>query len=141
MIVILQTNLLLSKTNKVFEGGGIHPFNSPLPPPSNGKRNLKIFKTTDYSRKRKEIHQLTAYIWLRLLYKSLHPYFAPLRSAKHQIYANVKRNWQERRRAIALRITWLSKMDCLAECPPPLSRQLSFNTLYEVPFRLFILFF
>jgi len=23
--------------NKEFEGGGIHPFNSPLPPPSNEK--------------------------------------------------------------------------------------------------------
>jgi len=33
----------------VFEGGGIHPFNSPLPPPPNGKRNLKIFKNNpDY---------------------------------------------------------------------------------------------
>jgi len=29
--------------NKELERGGIHPFNSPLPPPSNGKRNLKIF--------------------------------------------------------------------------------------------------
>jgi len=39
--------------------------------------------------KEKHIHQLTAYMRLRLLYKSLHPYFAPLRSAKHQIHANV----------------------------------------------------
>src|SRR3989338_2019227 len=122
--------------------GGFTPLIPLFPPPQTGKRNLKIFKTSFLSEnKRKGIHQLKAYIWLRLLYKSLHPYFAPLRYAKHQIYANVKRNWQERRRAIALRITWLSKMDCLAECQPPLSRQLSFNTLYEVPFRLFILFF
>jgi len=31
------------KRNKEFEGEGIHPFNSPLPSPSNGRRNLKIF--------------------------------------------------------------------------------------------------
>jgi hypothetical protein len=62
------------KNNKEFEGGGIHPFNSPLPHPSNRKRNLKIFKTVFFQKtKRKEIHQLTAYIWLRLLNKSLHP--------------------------------------------------------------------
>src|SRR3989338_156152 len=64
-----------------------------FPLPQTGKRNLKIFKTSFLSEnKRKGIHQLTAYIWLRLLYKSLHPYFAPLRYAKHQIYANVDQN-------------------------------------------------
>ncbi len=35
-------------------------------------------KVSDYRRKKKSIHHITAYIWLRLLYKSLHPYFAPL---------------------------------------------------------------
>jgi len=51
----------------MFGGGGIHPFNSPLPPPPNGKRNLKIFKTNFLSEnKRKGIHQLTAYIWFAL---------------------------------------------------------------------------
>jgi len=39
------------------------------------------------------MHQLTAYIWLRLL-QSLHPYFASPCSAKHQICANVIRNNQ-----------------------------------------------
>ena len=51
----------------MFAGGGIHPFDSPLPPPANGKRNLKIFKTIPIaSGKRKGIHQLTAYIWFAL---------------------------------------------------------------------------
>lgn len=62
---------------------------TPLPKIQNGKRNLKIFKTTDYRRKRKGIHQLTRHIWLRLLYKSLHPYLPPLRYGKHRIHANV----------------------------------------------------
>jgi len=43
MIVIQQTNLLLSKTNKVFEGGEIHPFNSPLPPYLKRKKKFENF--------------------------------------------------------------------------------------------------
>ena len=55
-------------------------------------RNFKIFKTIDYRRKRKGIHQLTRHIWLRLLYKSLHPYLNTLRYGKHQICRNVRCN-------------------------------------------------
>lgn len=35
--------------------------------------------------KKKSIHHITRHIWLRLLYKSLHPYLPPLRYTKHQI--------------------------------------------------------
>ena len=39
--------------------------------------------------KKKSIHHITRHIWLRLLYKSLHPYLPPLRYGKHQICRNV----------------------------------------------------
>jgi hypothetical protein len=39
--------------------------------------------------KKKSIHHITRHIWLRLLYKSLHPYLPPLRYGKHQICQNV----------------------------------------------------
>ena len=72
---------------------------TPNPSAQNPKRKKKFenfLKQVFLSEnKRKGIHQLTAYIWLRLLYKSLHPYFVPLRYTKHQIYANVMRKFMK----------------------------------------------
>lgn len=81
----------------MFEGGAIHPFNSPLPATQNGKRNLKIFKTTDYRRKRKGIHQLTLRMRFRLApyLRKPPPIFA---SGKHfvQLYHWQTSHTQER---------------------------------------------
>jgi len=43
----------------------------------------------------KYAHHITRHIWLRLLYKSLHPYLPTLRYGKHQICRNVVQNSQK----------------------------------------------
>ena len=69
-------------------GSGIHPLIPSAFRPK-WKKQFEIFLKQLFlsENKRKGIHQLTVYIWLRLLYKSLRPNYS-LRS-QHQIYTNV----------------------------------------------------
>jgi len=65
---------------------------SPLTPLSffqNKKTKLKFFFRAIPIAIVKHAHHITRHIWLRLLYKSLHPYLPPLRYGKHQICRNV----------------------------------------------------
>ena len=99
-------------------GSGIHPFNSPLAPPSNRIRSFEFWAFTPNPSaqnpkqktklkfffraipiaigiKVKHAHHITRHIWLRLLYKSLHPYLPPLRYGKHQICRYIVRNFKK----------------------------------------------
>ena len=64
---------------------------TPLPSAQNGKTKSDSFLRAICYRKSKgkHVHHITRHIWLRLLYKSLHPYLPPLRYGKHQICRNV----------------------------------------------------
>jgi hypothetical protein len=61
--------------------------------------------------KKKSIHHITRHIWLRLLYKRLHPYLPPLRYGKHQICRNVRQN-----RLRPLRSAARPPQFCLTRC-------------------------
>ena len=68
---------------------------TPLPKIQNKKTKLKFFFRAipiAIGIKVKHAHHITRHIWLRLLYKSLHPYLPPLRYGKHQICRNVIQN-------------------------------------------------
>ena len=68
---------------------------TPLPKIQNKKTKLKFFFRAipiAIGIKVKHAHHITRHIWLRLLYKSLHPYLPPLRYGKHQICRNVVQN-------------------------------------------------
>jgi len=68
---------------------------TPLPKIQNKKTKLKFFFRAipiALGIKVKLAHHITRHIWLRLLYKSLHPYLPPLRYGKHQICRNVVRH-------------------------------------------------
>ena len=66
-----------------------------FPLPQTEKEIWKFFKTSFLVRKQKKKNTSanSVYLATSFIQKSLHPYFASLRSAKHQIYANVKWNW------------------------------------------------